>query len=59
MSEADNQANAAALVGQLQELKTEAQAIAQKIGELDQERVEHTLVAETLSGLDGSRKCYR
>jgi hypothetical protein len=59
MSEADNQANAAALVGQLQELKAEAQTIAQKIGELDQERIEHSLVAETLSGLDGSRKCYR
>ncbi len=58
-SEADNQANAAALVGQLQEMKAEAHAIAQKIGELDQERVEHSLVAETLSGLDGSRKCYR
>jgi chaperonin cofactor prefoldin len=59
MSEAENQAHAAALIGQLQELKAEAQAIAQKIGELDQERVEHSLVAETLTGLDGSRKCYR
>ena len=58
-TEAENQANANALISQLQELKAEAQAIAQKIGELDQERVEHSLVAETLTGLDGSRKCYR
>jgi hypothetical protein len=55
----EKQAAATALVNQLQELKAEAQGIAQKIGEFDQERVEHALVAETLSTLDGSRKCYR
>ena len=50
---------AQALVNQLQTMKDEAQGIAQKISELDQERHEHSLVAETLEKLDSDRKCYR
>lgn len=50
---------AQALVNQLQAMKDEAQSIAQKISELDQERHEHGLVAETLEKLDSDRKCYR
>ena len=54
-----NMAKAQALFNQLQAMKDEAQAIAQKISELDQERHEHSLVAETLEKIDGERKCFR
>lgn len=55
----ENMAKAQALFNQLQAMKDEAQAIAQKISELDQERHEHSLVAETLEKIDGERKCFR
>ena len=59
MADEDDMQKAQALVNQLQVMKDEAQAIAQKISELDQERHEHSLVAETLEKLDSTRKCYR
>lgn len=57
--EAEEQQKAQALVNQLQVMKDEAQQIAQKISELDQERHEHSLVAETLDKLESDRKCFR
>ncbi|KAK4498942.1 hypothetical protein PRZ48_009453 [Zasmidium cellare] len=39
--------------------KENLQAIAQKIGEVEQEAEEHKLVLETLTPLDGERKCFR
>jgi prefoldin subunit 2 len=48
-----------ALLAKLQDMKNEASAIAQKISELETERHEHSLVLDTLSTLDGARKCYR
>lgn len=59
MAESDDLQKAQALVNQLQVMKDEAQGIAQKITELDQERHEHTLVAETLEKFDSERKCFR
>jgi hypothetical protein len=57
--DSDDMQKAQALVNQLQMMKEEAQGIAQKITELEQERHEHTLVAETLEKLDSERKCFR
>mmetsp|Transcript_51749 Transcript_51749/g.75739 ORF Transcript_51749/g.75739 Transcript_51749/m.75739 type:complete len:128 (-) Transcript_51749:365-748(-) len=57
--EAEEMQKAQALVNQLQVMKDDAQQIAQKINELDQERHEHGLVAETLEKLDSDRKCFR
>uniref|UniRef100_A0A6T8P0M6 Prefoldin subunit 2 n=1 Tax=Hemiselmis andersenii TaxID=464988 RepID=A0A6T8P0M6_HEMAN len=48
-----------ALVARLQGMKEESTSLAQKIAELDQEKHEHSLVLDTLSGLSGDRKCYR
>mmetsp|Transcript_6768 Transcript_6768/g.13070 ORF Transcript_6768/g.13070 Transcript_6768/m.13070 type:complete len:128 (+) Transcript_6768:260-643(+) len=48
-----------ALVARLQTMKEESTGLAQKIAELDQEKHEHSLVLDTLSGLPGERKCYR
>ena len=59
MADGDDMQKAQALVNQLQVMKDEAQGIAQKITELDQERHEHTLVAETLEKFDSERKCFR
>jgi hypothetical protein len=59
MAESEDQQRAQALVNQLQAMKEEATAIAQKISELDNERHEHGLVGETLEKLDSSRKCFR
>ncbi|GJJ73859.1 prefoldin subunit 2 [Entomortierella parvispora] len=40
-------------------MKSELTSLAQKIGELETESDEHTLVVDTLSPLDGDRKCFR
>ncbi|KAG9301227.1 hypothetical protein G9A89_012610 [Geosiphon pyriformis] len=40
-------------------MKTELQSIAQKLGELEAEAEEHKAVVETLSPLSGDRKCFR
>ncbi|RMZ08799.1 hypothetical protein D0862_03827 [Hortaea werneckii] len=39
--------------------KDTLQAIAQKIGDVEQEAEEHKLVLETLTPLPGDRKCFR
>ncbi|EMF13717.1 Prefoldin beta-like protein [Sphaerulina musiva SO2202] len=39
--------------------KETLQAIAQKIGDIEQEVEEHKLVLETLAPLPGDRKCFR
>ncbi|RMX99292.1 hypothetical protein D0867_12151 [Hortaea werneckii] len=39
--------------------KDTLQAIAQKIGDVEQEGEEHKLVLETLTPLPGDRKCFR
>ncbi|KAK3713224.1 Cochaperone prefoldin complex subunit [Vermiconidia calcicola] len=39
--------------------KDTLQAIAQKIGDVEQETEEHKLVLETLTPLPGDRKCFR
>ncbi|KEZ44450.1 hypothetical protein SAPIO_CDS3455 [Scedosporium apiospermum] len=39
--------------------KNSLQQIAQKIGEIEQESEEHKLVLDTLTPLDGQRKCFR
>jgi prefoldin subunit 2 len=40
-------------------MKQELQQIAQKIGELEQEKEEHQMVIETLKPLKEDRTCYR
>ncbi|KAI8899685.1 Prefoldin [Globomyces pollinis-pini] len=40
-------------------MKQELTSIAQKIGELEQEKEEHQLVIDTLAPLDANRTCYR
>ncbi|KAF9575083.1 hypothetical protein EC968_004308 [Mortierella alpina] len=40
-------------------MKSELNSLAQKIGELETEADEHTLVVDTISPLDGDRKCFR
>jgi len=40
-------------------MKQELTAIAQKIGELEQEKDEHQLVIDTIKPLDSGRTCYR
>ncbi|KAI8924428.1 Prefoldin [Entophlyctis helioformis] len=47
------------IIAQFNSMKQELKAIAQKIGELELERDEHQLVVDTMSPLDGSRKCFR
>ncbi|KAF2270679.1 Prefoldin beta-like protein, partial [Lojkania enalia] len=42
-----------------QNYKNTLQAIAQKIGDIEQEAEEHKLVLETLEPLSGDRKCFR
>ncbi|EME44154.1 hypothetical protein DOTSEDRAFT_172214 [Dothistroma septosporum NZE10] len=39
--------------------KETLQAVAQKIGDVEQEAEEHKLVLETLTPLSGDRKCFR
>ncbi|KAF9353277.1 hypothetical protein BGX34_011654 [Mortierella sp. NVP85] len=40
-------------------MKSELSQLAQKIGELETEADEHTLVIDTLTPLDPDRKCFR
>ncbi|KAG0358741.1 Prefoldin [Gamsiella multidivaricata] len=40
-------------------MKSELNQLAQKIGELETESDEHTLVVDTISPLDPERKCFR
>ncbi|KAG0294448.1 hypothetical protein BGZ98_001771 [Dissophora globulifera] len=40
-------------------MKSELNQLAQKIGELETEADEHTLVVDTISPLDPERKCFR
>ncbi|KAF9990625.1 hypothetical protein BGZ75_000823 [Mortierella antarctica] len=40
-------------------MKSELNSLAQKIGELETEADEHTLVVDTISPLDADRKCFR
>ncbi|KAF2750834.1 Prefoldin beta-like protein [Sporormia fimetaria CBS 119925] len=42
-----------------QKYKSTLQAIAGKIGDIEQETEEHKLVLETLGPLEGDRKCFR
>lgn len=43
----------------LNELRTELNAISQRVAELEADRNEHNTVLETLGTMDGKRKCYR
>ncbi|KAJ9625079.1 Cochaperone prefoldin complex subunit [Taxawa tesnikishii (nom. ined.)] len=47
------------LQAQYSNYKETLQAIAQKIGDVEQETEEHKLVLETLEPLPGDRKCFR
>ncbi|CAB4387972.1 unnamed protein product [Rhizophagus irregularis] len=47
------------ITAQFNTMKTELQNIAQKIGELESEADEHKAVIDTLSPLNGDRKCFR
>ncbi|KAJ3323347.1 hypothetical protein HDV06_001867 [Boothiomyces sp. JEL0866] len=47
------------IVQRFNSMKQELSAIAQKIGELEQEKDEHTLVIDTIKPLDSDRTCYR
>ncbi|KAF9993332.1 hypothetical protein BGZ65_011165 [Modicella reniformis] len=40
-------------------MRSELNQLAQKIGELETEADEHTLVIDTISPLDSDRKCFR
>ncbi|KAF9583186.1 hypothetical protein BGW38_010072 [Lunasporangiospora selenospora] len=40
-------------------MKSDLNSLAQKIGELETESDEHTLVVETLTPLEGDRRCFR
>ena len=55
MGDEDDMQKAQALVNQLQAMKDEAQSIAQKISELDQERHEHGEQREDDDGAKGRR----
>ncbi|TPX48760.1 hypothetical protein SeMB42_g00327 [Synchytrium endobioticum] len=44
---------------QLAGLKSDLEALATKMGELEQERDEHQLVLDTISPMDPGRKCFR
>ncbi|CAG8637326.1 12431_t:CDS:2, partial [Acaulospora morrowiae] len=44
---------------QFNNMKSEMQAIAQKIGELEGDAEEHKAVIDTISPLNGDRKCFR
>eukprot|EP01127_Copromyxa_protea_P023717 TRINITY_DN8_c0_g1_i1.p1 TRINITY_DN8_c0_g1~~TRINITY_DN8_c0_g1_i1.p1 ORF type:complete len:134 (+),score=41.71 TRINITY_DN8_c0_g1_i1:175-576(+) len=43
----------------LQKMKAEVDAITRKIGELEAQRDEHSLVIKAISGLEAERRCYR
>ncbi|CAG8451187.1 3405_t:CDS:2 [Ambispora gerdemannii] len=44
---------------QYNNMKSELQTIAQKVGELEQDAEEHKAVIDTLVPLSGDRKCFR
>lgn len=47
------------IIARYRALSTECTNLTQKIAELDQDRNEHSLVAETLKPLDSSRRAFR
>ncbi|KAI8815299.1 Prefoldin [Cladochytrium replicatum] len=47
------------IAAQLNAMKQDMNAIAQKLGELEMEQDEHKLVIDTLTPLDPNRKCFR
>ncbi|KAJ3026839.1 UNVERIFIED_CONTAM: hypothetical protein HDU68_004977 [Siphonaria sp. JEL0065] len=47
------------IVAQFNAMKQELQAIASKLGELEQEKDEHKMVVDTMDPLNGDRKCFR
>ncbi|KAJ3061571.1 hypothetical protein HDU98_002485 [Podochytrium sp. JEL0797] len=47
------------IVAQFNAMKQELQAIASKLGELEQEKDEHKMVVDTMVPLNGDRKCFR
>ncbi|CAG8621517.1 2584_t:CDS:2, partial [Racocetra persica] len=47
------------ITAQFNHKKNELQVIAQKIGELEAEAEEHKAVIDTISPLNGDRKCFR
>jgi len=47
------------IIGQYKRLRAEQQALASKIGELEIEAHEHSLVLQTVGDLPGSRRCFR
>ncbi|KND04644.1 tubulin-binding prefolding complex subunit GIM4 [Spizellomyces punctatus DAOM BR117] len=47
------------IVAQINSMKQEMNAIAQKLGELEMEKDEHQLVVDTISPLEPERKCFR
>ncbi|TPX67266.1 hypothetical protein SpCBS45565_g03902 [Spizellomyces sp. 'palustris'] len=47
------------IVAQINGMKQEMNAIAQKLGELEMEKDEHQLVVDTISPLEPERKCFR
>ncbi|KAI8851852.1 Prefoldin [Chytridium lagenaria] len=47
------------LVNKFNSMKSELSGIAQKIGELEQEKDEHKLVVDTMVPLEADRKCFR
>jgi len=48
-----------AIIQQYKRLRSEQQALGSKIGELEIEAHEHSLVIQAIEKLDGSRRCYR
>eukprot|EP00161_Ancyromonas_sigmoides_P021957 TRINITY_DN65_c0_g1_i1.p1 TRINITY_DN65_c0_g1~~TRINITY_DN65_c0_g1_i1.p1 ORF type:complete len:173 (-),score=42.02 TRINITY_DN65_c0_g1_i1:196-714(-) len=51
--------NEAAVLEQFNRMKRQEQELAQKIGELEGDRIEHTRVLENIEKLPGDRKCFR
>ncbi|KAI9097056.1 Prefoldin [Phlyctochytrium arcticum] len=47
------------IVSQVNAMKSEMNAIASKLGELEMEKDEHQLVVDTVTPMEGDRKCFR
>ncbi|KAI9333095.1 Prefoldin beta-like protein [Obelidium mucronatum] len=47
------------IVAQFNAMKQDLQAIASKLGELEQEKDEHKMVVDTMNPLNADRKCFR
>ncbi|KAG2185903.1 hypothetical protein INT43_002341 [Umbelopsis isabellina] len=58
-SSSNKKPNEAEITQQYNQYKSELQSIASKIGELESEIEEHKLVIESISPLEGDRKCFR